>query len=46
MPVNNPDLKRQQCEAKHPNGYRVIDIWESEWDGLKKHLAKSNKKIL
>ena len=24
------------------NGYRVIDIWESEWDDLKKHLAKSN----
>jgi len=23
------------------NGYRVIDIWESEWDDLKKHLAKS-----
>ena len=22
MPVNNPGLKLQQCEAKHPNGYK------------------------
>ena len=22
MPVNNPDLKRQQCEVKYPNGYQ------------------------